>query len=159
MYLYLLLHHFHLLYILYNRYLLGNRMFSPGCWSNRKQLATSEENKRVAVYDIGVPSEQVFIGGYPRLFSPSVLLKKEKLELKRIRALSSGKTVILYCPYKVAVCAIAVNLRLAYSQHIYIGYIQHQNFHFSNSFAISRTAISTVSSLFISISALALYIG
>lgn len=84
--------------ILYNRYLLGNRMFSPGCWSNRKQLATSEENKRVAVYDVGLPSEQVFIGGYPRLFSPSILFKKEELELKRIRDISSGKTVILYCP-------------------------------------------------------------
>lgn len=84
--------------VLYNKALLGNKIFSPGCWSKRKQLATSEENKRVVIEDVGVPREQIFIGGYPRLFTSEILLKSEKHVLNKIREMSTGKTIVLYCP-------------------------------------------------------------
>ena len=77
---------------------LGNKLFSPGCWDGRYQLATGEENARVAHYDLGADTANIFIGNYPRLTDNPITLPSEKEALDRLQTVISGKRVLLYCP-------------------------------------------------------------
>lgn len=84
--------------IVLGRHFLGNKVFSPGCWDGRYQLATGEENARVAHDDLGADTAKIFIGNYPRLIDNPITLPSEKAVLERLQTFVSGKRVLLYCP-------------------------------------------------------------
>ena len=84
--------------VLLGKHLLGNKVFSPGCWDDRYQIATSEENARVAHDDLGAPKEKIIRAGYPRLIDGLALLPEEEKIIKIINEMRAGRKILLYCP-------------------------------------------------------------
>ena len=73
-------------------------LFSEGLWKRCFFVATSEENKRIAIFDYGFSSKKVLIGIYPRLCSKANLLGKEKEILAAIEQKKRTNKIILYLP-------------------------------------------------------------
>lgn len=80
--------------------ILASPLFLPGGWKKKAYfLATSNENKRVAIYDHGYPENNIIIGIYPRLcdcqkntnYEAEVLLQLQK-------AKRGGKRIVLNLP-------------------------------------------------------------
>lgn len=71
--------------------------FQPGMWGNCFFLATSQENKRIAIYDYGIKPNRVIISQYPRLCDLSdFYLNSEKEIIESIKR--KNKIRILYLP-------------------------------------------------------------
>ena len=82
------------------RVLFKSKLFQPGGWkSDGYFLATSPENKRVAIYDYQYNAERIIISVYPRLCKCPHLMQDEINELTRIADLkNAGNKIILYLP-------------------------------------------------------------
>lgn len=71
----------------------------PGVWGNCYFLATSKENERVAIEDLGIKPCRIIIGSYPRLLKCYKYKSFEEEVISKIRTeRKRGKKIILYLP-------------------------------------------------------------
>ncbi len=75
-----------------------NRYGQPGMWGRCFQLATSEENKRVAIQDYAVLPNKIIMAYYPRNCLNQVLLKNEATLINKIIELRKTHRIILFLP-------------------------------------------------------------
>lgn len=82
----------------FGKHLLGATVFTPGCWGNRYQIATSEENSRVTEMDYGVPKNRIIQSNYPRLNDKITLFPEEQAVIDELERIKEKKKIVLYCP-------------------------------------------------------------
>lgn len=75
-----------------------NRYGQPGMWGRCFQLATSEENKRVAVQDYAIMPKRIIMAYYPRNCPNQTLLKHEIEIVEKLIELKSNYKIILFLP-------------------------------------------------------------
>lgn len=73
-------------------------LFQLGMWKKCYFLATSEENKRVAIHDYGINEKRIIVANYPRLCDCPRLNKDEEDIVSFIKQLRDRYKIILYLP-------------------------------------------------------------